>query len=294
MNAAPGRPANTTRSRAQRVLSLIAALAAVGLGSIASPALAAGSAQYAPREVIVGYQPAADHARGRASAALAGEGPAVHTTLVKLRPGTSLSTELARLRGQRGVEWAVPDYRAHIAVTPAPYVPDDPGRPGGPAGGWEELQWNFVGEFGVHAPEAWANLIADGAPGGKGVIVAVLDTGVAYANRGPFRRSPDFTPYEFVKGYDFVAHSPYPNDRNGHGTFVAATIAEATNNGRGLTGLAYGARIMPVRVRSRRSAWRRRRRRRSLHDRRRRLFRSAPRGAGDQPQPRVFPGSDRL
>ena len=58
-------------------------------------------------------------------------------------------------------------------------------------------------------------------PAGRGVIVAVLDTGVAYANRGPFRRSPDFSRYTFVKGYDFVAKDPYPNDRNGHGTFVA-------------------------------------------------------------------------
>jgi serine protease len=76
----------------------------------------------------------------------------------------------------------------------------------------------------------------------------VLDTGVAYANRGPFRRSPDFTALEFVRGYDFVSRNPFPNDRNGHGTFVASTIAEATNNGRGLTGLAFGARLMPVRV----------------------------------------------
>jgi serine protease len=89
---------------------------------------------------------------------------------------------------------------------------------------------------------------ADGAPGGHGVIVAVLDTGVAYANRGPFRRSPDFTAGEFVGGYDFVERNRFPNDRNGHGTFVASTIAEATNNGRGLTGLAFGARLMPVRV----------------------------------------------
>ncbi|HWX96758.1 MAG TPA: S8 family serine peptidase, partial [Solirubrobacteraceae bacterium] len=72
--------------------------------------------------------------------------------------------------------------------------------------------------------------------------------GVAYANRGPFRRSPDFTAHQFVRGYDFVAGDPFPNDRNGHGTFVASTIAEATNNGRGLTGLAFGARLMPVRV----------------------------------------------
>jgi serine protease len=80
------------------------------------------------------------------------------------------------------------------------------------------------------------------------VIVAVLDTGVAYANRGVFRRSPDMSRFGFVNGYDFVAHNPFPNDRNGHGTFVAGTIAEATNNHYGLTGLAFGARIMPVRV----------------------------------------------
>ena len=80
------------------------------------------------------------------------------------------------------------------------------------------------------------------------MIVAVLDTGVAYANRGRFRLSPDFGRWQFVKGYDFVGRDPYPNDRNGHGTFVAGTIAEATNNAIGLTGLAYGARIMPVRV----------------------------------------------
>ncbi len=39
-----------------------------------------------------------------------------------------------------------------------------------------------------------------------------------------------------------------PYDRNGHGTFVASTIAEDTNNHYGLTGLAFAARIMPVRV----------------------------------------------
>ncbi len=113
---------------------------------------------------------------------------------------------------------------------------------------WQELQWNFVGPFGVGAPEAWANVAADGAAGGRGVVVAVLDTGVAYANRGRYRISPDFSRSQFVRGYDFVARDAYPYDRNGHGTFVAGTIAEETNNLYGLTGLAYGARIMPVRV----------------------------------------------
>ena len=88
----------------------------------------------------------------------------------------------------RDVAWAVPDY---VARAVGQLIPNDPGTGNAP-GDWQQLQWNFVGPFGVNAPEAWANLAADGAPGGKGVIVAVLDTGVAYANRGPFRRSPDF------------------------------------------------------------------------------------------------------
>jgi serine protease len=51
-----------------------------------------------------------------------------------------------------------------------------------------------------------------------------------------------------VRGYDFVSEDRYPYDSNGHGTHVASTIAESTNNGVGLTGLAYGVKIMPVRV----------------------------------------------
>ena len=63
-----------------------------------------------------------------------------------------------------------------------------------------------------------------------------------------FRRSPDFTSGQFVKGYDFVDDDRLPLDENGHGTHVAGTIAEKTNNGIGLTGLAFRAKLMPVRV----------------------------------------------
>lgn len=132
---------------------------------------------------------------------------------------------------------------AHIAG----FIPNDPGR-GTTPGGWASAQWNFTGPFGVDAPDAWQNMIAAHAPGGRGVIIAVLDTGVAYANHGKFRRSPDLKATSFVRGYDFVDHDPYPEDREGHGTHVASTIVEATNNAYGLTGLAYGARVMPIRV----------------------------------------------
>jgi serine protease len=76
----------------------------------------------------------------------------------------------------------------------------------------------------------------------------VLDTGIAYADHGRYKRSPDFPKGRFVKGYDFVDNDPYPNDENGHGTHVAGTIAEGTGNTIGVTGLAYGVKLMPVRV----------------------------------------------
>jgi serine protease len=227
------------------LLGSCAALAAIGVPT--TTALAAVAGTYTPNEIVVGYAPTPAPARAvaaRVSRTAAPAPVAARTRLLRLARGVSVASALARLRARRGVEWAVPDYVAHAA---GGLIPNDLGNGTAP-GDWQELQWNFAGEFGVNAPEAWANVAADGAPGGKGVTVAVLDTGVAYANRGRFRRSPDFSRYEFVQGYDFVARDRYPNDRNGHGTFVAGEIAEATDNGYGLTGLAFAAHIMPVRV----------------------------------------------
>ena len=213
-----------------------------------SSASADGPGAYLPGRVLVKYaapaSPTARAATAHEAGAIAGVALSSRTTLLRLAGGVTVPSALHRLRGRRDVVWAAPDVVAHGAGA---LIPNDPGRAGAP-GDWQQLQWNFAGPFGVNAPEAWSNMVADGAPGGRGVIVAVLDTGVAYANRGPFRRSPDFSRFAFVNGYDFIAHNAFPNDRNGHGTFVTGTIAEATNNRYGLTGLAYGARIMPVRV----------------------------------------------
>ena len=109
------------------------------------------------------------------------------------------------------------------------------------------MQWNFSPEVGVNAPAAWDRMNVLGRPGGLGVKVAVLDTGVAYASRRGFKRSPDLL-NRFVKGFDFVDNDAYPDDLNGHGTHVASTIAETSGNAYGVTGLAYGTRLMPVRV----------------------------------------------
>ena len=234
-----GTTAHTTapRTRGSLVAVALAVVCVLMAGWGTSSAGAAGEPSQG--KIVVRYSTSALGAKSASAESGAGS-----TEVLSTPPGVSVSSDLSRLRAEPGVLWAVPDYVAHAT---AAYDPNDVGE-GANAGEWQKLQWNFVGQFGVNAPEAWANAITAGAPGGKGVVVAVLDTGVAYANRGPFRRSPDFSAGEFVSGYDFVAHNHYPNDRNGHGTFVAAEIAEETNNHVGLTGLAYGAKIMPVRV----------------------------------------------
>jgi len=167
---------------------------------------------------------------------------------LRLPKRVSVDAEIARLRRTPGVAYALPDYLAHVAgASTGQWIPNDPGRSNRPKG-WEAMQWNFLPKEGISAPAGWANLRADGRAGGKGVVVAIVDSGVAYRRWKQYRRSPDFNRTHFVAPYDFVAHNHYPLDRLGHGTFVAGTVAESTNNHLGLTGIAYQAKIMPVRV----------------------------------------------
>jgi serine protease len=210
-------------------------LAALGLAALAPSAAAA---EHVPGEVVVRYAP--DAAVPGAAHAAAAVAP--RTRVVRTRPGQTVAERAAELRGRPGVLSATPNLIARAA-----YIPNDPGRAGIP-GGWQELQWNFAGPFGVNAPAAWDHTGEAGRLGGAGVVVAVLDTGVAYADHRSYARSPDLRGNRFVIGRDFVDGDGRPDDENGHGTHVASTIAETIDNGIGVTGLAFGARIMPVRV----------------------------------------------
>ena len=218
-------------SRTPRTLTalLVALAAALGAPAVAS------ALDVEPGQVVVQFAP--DSAAHTAQAA--GGGPAV----LKVQ---NVEDAVRGLRSRPDVRYAVPNVKAHASAAGG-YIPNDPGRENR-TGAWQDVQWNFAGPAGVNAPQAWANLITAGAPGGRGASIAVLDTGVAYGNRPPYAISPDFSKAQFLRGYDFVDRDPYPFDRNGHGTHVAGTLAEATNNGVGLTGLAYGARLLPVRV----------------------------------------------
>ncbi|HEX8820818.1 MAG TPA: S8 family peptidase, partial [Archangium sp.] len=110
------------------------------------------------------------------------------------------------------------------------YTPNDPDYP---------KQWNLRM---INMPSAWQETH------GKGVVVAVLDTGIAYEDHDDFKQVPDLKGAKFKKGYDFVNDDVHANDDHGHGTHVAGTIAQATNNGQGVAGVAFEATLMPVKV----------------------------------------------
>ncbi len=112
------------------------------------------------------------------------------------------------------------------------FVPDDP---------LYQYQWNFKQ---VGAERAWE------INSGRDAVVAVIDTGVTVESapdRG-IKVGPDMKDVRTVAGYDFVDDSDFVYDGHGHGTHVAGTIAQATDNGYGVAGLAFEAQIMPIRV----------------------------------------------
>jgi len=165
--------------------------------------------------------------------------------VVRPRRGVSPAAALRRLLGHRTVAWAERSLLAGAA-----YVPNDSGvaSAAGPPAGWATVQWELNGPFGIGAPQAWSQASALGGSGGRGVKVAILDSGVAYTTRSPFTQSPDLARERFARGYDFIDDDPYPSDEFGHGTFVASIVGATANNSFGTVGVAYRAKIMPVRV----------------------------------------------
>jgi serine protease len=114
-------------------------------------------------------------------------------------------------------EYIEPDYIYRTFV-----APNDPDY---------DKQWNLRS---INVEAAWEETR------GSGVTVAVIDTGISPV--------PDLQDTKFVQGYDFVNDREDARDDNGHGTHVAGTVAQSTNNNFGVAGVAYQANLMPLKV----------------------------------------------
>ena len=162
----------------------------------------------------------------------------------------------AALRARPDVVYAQPRYLNHAMARPNDTLYSN--------------QWNFPS---IDMERAW-----DIQPGASSdIIVAVLDSGMAFRSTTirynsrfsfrltplgptypalglvdvPFAAAPELGPSgssRFVSPRDFIWGDDLPVDLDGHGTHVAGTVGQLTNNSNGVAGMAYNVRLMPVKV----------------------------------------------
>jgi subtilisin family serine protease len=223
---------------------------------------------YVPGEILVKYRPSADIAvesdlQSRHGLTAKKKLPAIGTTVYKLPQGMEVQAALTLLRDDPRVAYAEPNYYARPTIDP-----NDPSFP---------VQWGLnntgqavsgvsgVPDADIDGPEAW-NLNT----GHSGIVIAVIDTGVdilhpdikpnLWVNTGeldgfasidtwqPNGLDDDGNGYvDDIVGWDFFFNVNNPNDEvSGHGTHVAGIAAARGNNGAGVTGVSWEARIMAL------------------------------------------------
>ncbi len=182
----------------------------------------------------------------RGSSAAQGQSPNSSSEIVRADSarGRETLTWIEQLRARPDVQYAEPNLILHAQA-----VPTDPLYAGG-ATPERSQRWNY--EM-LNLPNAW-----DQTTGSGDVIVAVIDTGLLWSQTDPTRRHPDFdcevapgVP-KVLPGFDVLQNTndAYDSDPTGlyHGTHVAGTVGACANNAQGGVGVAWGARILPVRA----------------------------------------------
>ena len=233
------------------VLGTGSALAASAPSPSSPPA--PSSASYAPHRVIVKLRPAlartdADAVRSSLSARVRAQLPGIDAEVWDVG-ALPVADAMQRLKNDPRVEFAEPDYIVHATAV----FPSDPQFS-------QEWYMHNAGQSGgkvdadIDAPEAWTT--TPGAP----VLIGVIDTGIDMGHqdlKNSIYTNPNEIPgnnidddgngyVDDVHGWDFLHGNNHPQDDNGHGTHVSGIIAAPGNDGVGMAGVCWSARVIPL------------------------------------------------
>ena len=211
---------------------------------------ASGRVPYIPGEVLVKFRQGSGSSSQRRALSMLRGAPSSESRwigddilLVRTAAEPDAVAAAAILEGQSEVEWAQPNYWRRVKARP-----NDP---------LYARQWNFDQ---INLPRAW-----DINPGGSSAVtVAVIDTGVTVSDDTyvfqlwtgsafedvsiPVGVSPDIARARILPGLDFLFWEGPVIDFVGHGTHVASTVVQQTNNGFAHAGVAHQANLLPLKV----------------------------------------------
>ncbi len=220
------------------------------------------SAEFVPGEVLVKFKKGTTHAKITALHSNLGAQEMrriepIGVMRIKLPSDISVKQAVAQYKMDPNVEYAEPNYIRHFEAT----TPNDSDF--GELWGLHNTGQQVDGVGGTYdadidAPEAW-----DITTGSNNVIIAVIDSGVAYdhpeiipniwKNTAELNRTADLDDdnngyVDDIYGWDFWSNDNNPEDYNSHGTHVSGTIAARGNNGAAITGVNWNAKIMALRI----------------------------------------------
>jgi subtilisin family serine protease len=234
-------------------------LAVLALATLAPSAAAQQAGPPSEGEVIVRYRAGVDgteraQVRRAAATRAVRSSPIPRVQLLKVEPGTTSDEAIRELERDPAVLWAERNVRMEASATP-----NDPRF--GELWGLSNTGQGIEAVFGAPDADVDAELAWDLTVGSSGVLVGVVDSGVAYDHpdlQGNIFTNPGEIPgngldddnngfEDDVRGWDFQDDDNDPRDLNHHGTHVAGTIGAVGNNFQGVAGLTWNTKLLAVR-----------------------------------------------